>query len=214
MVKRVIKTTFLSRLSRQIRKKRIGLMGGSFNPAHQAHQEIAEVARKQANLSEVWWLVSPGNPLKSTTHMMPFENRLASAATLAANKPWLKVLNYEYELQMAKCFPNNRASTIITVSKLCRQFPVTSFIWIMGADNLIQFIHWKDARKISRLIDILVMNRPKFTFKALSSKSISILGSRCSPYCLGTGLKRKWAYSFSTRNTLSATKVRLDTLRI
>ena len=189
-------------------------MGGSFNPAHQAHKEIAEVARKQANLSEVWWLVSPGNPLKSNTDMKPFEDRLFSAATLAANKPWLKVLDYEYELQKANCFPNSRASTVITVSKLCQQFPVTSFIWIMGADNLIQFINWTDANKISKLVDILVMNRPEFTFKALSSKSISILGSRCSPNCLGNGLKRKWAYSFSTRNTLSATKIRQKTLRL
>ncbi len=183
-------------------------MGGSFNPAHQAHQEIAEVARKQARLSEVWWLVSPKNPLKLDLNMMPFEDRLFSACIFAKNRPWLKVLDYEYQLQRAKCFPNNRASTIITITKLQQQFPATSFIWIMGADNLIQFIHWKDARKISKLVDILVMNRPEFTFKALSSRSVSILGKRCAPHSLGNFPKRKWAYSFLTRNTLSATKIR------
>ena len=78
----------------------------------------------------------------------------------------------------------------------------------MGADNLIQFIHWTDARKISKLVDILVMNRPEFTFKALSSRSVSILGKRCAPNSLGNFSKKKWAYSFSTRNTLSATKIR------
>ena len=183
-------------------------MGGSFNPAHQAHLEIAEVARKQAKLSEVWWLVSPKNPLKTDINMMPFEDRLFAAEKLAANKPWLKVLDYEQQLQRASCFPNNRASTIITISNLRQQFPSTIFIWVMGADNLIQFIHWKHSQKISKIVDILVMNRPEFTFKALSSKSISILGERCSPNCLGKGKKRRWAYSFSTRNTISATKIR------
>ena len=90
----------------------------------------------------------------------------------------------------------------------CLQFPVTSFIWIMGADNLIQFFQWKDPHRIAKLVDIFVMHRPDFTFKALSSKSVSILGSRCPPSHLGTGRKRKWAFSFSTRNTLSATKIR------
>ncbi len=183
-------------------------MGGSFNPAHQAHHEIADVARKEANLSEVWWLVSAKNPFKPDENMMPFEDRLISAITIAGDKPWLKVLDYECQLQRANCFPNNRASSIITISNLRQQFPATTFIWIMGADNLIQFIHWTDAHKISKIVDILVMNRPEFTYKALSSKSISILGNRCSPSCLGSGLNRKWAYSFSTRNTLSATKIR------
>ena len=186
-------------------------MGGSFNPAHQAHKEIAEVAKKQAKLSEIWWLVSPKNPLKSDINMMPFEHRLLSAIMVANNVPWLKVLNYEYQLQIANCFPNKRASTIITLSRLRLQFPVTSFIWIMGADNLIQFFQWKDPHRIAKLVDIFVMNRPDFTFKALSSKSVAILGSRCPPSHLGTGHKRKWAFSFSTRNTLSATKIRKNT---
>ena len=202
------KRTHLLRLSRQIRKQRIGLMGGSFNPAHKAHEEIAEVARKQAKLKEVWWLVSPQNPFKHDAHMLPFNERLNSALKLTWNKPWLKVLDYEYQLQKAKCFPNNRASTVITLSYLRKQFPATSFVWIMGADNLVQFMRWKNAHKIARLVDICVMNRPEFTYKALASKSIAALGTRVSAFTLGSSYKRKWAYSFSTRNTLSATKIR------
>ena len=208
MVKPENKCTQLSRLSRHIRKQRIGLMGGSFNPAHKAHEEIAEVARKQAKLKEVWWLVSPKNPLKHDTYMLPFYERLNSALKLTRNKPWLKVLDYEYQLQKAKCFPDNRASTFITLSYLLKQFPATSFVWIMGADNMVQFIRWQNAHKIARLIDICVMNRPEFTYEAISSRSVAALGTRDSTYNLGGSHKRRWAYSFSTRNTLSATKIR------
>ena len=183
-------------------------MGGSFNPAHTAHEEIAEVARKQAKLKEVWWLVSPQNPLKHDAQMFPFHERLQGAIRLTWNKPWLKVLDYEYQLQKAHCFPDNRASTVITLSYLRKQFPVTSFVWVMGADNLVQFMHWQNAPKIARLVDICVMNRPEFTYKALASRSIASLGKRVSTYNLGSSPKRKWAYSFSTRNTLSATKIR------
>ncbi len=202
------KRTHLSRLSRQIRKQRIGLMGGSFNPAHKAHEEIAEVARKQSKLKEVWWLVSPQNPLKVDAHMLPFHERLNSAIQLTWNKPWLRVLDYEYQLQKAKCFPDNRASTVITLSYLLKQFPATSFVWIMGADNMVQFMRWRNAHKIARLVDICVMNRPEFTYKAIASRSVAALGTRDSTYNLGSSHKRKWAYSFSTRNTLSATKIR------
>ncbi len=202
------KRTHLLRLSRQIRKQRIGLMGGSFNPAHKAHEEIAEVARKQAKLKEVWWLVSPQNPLKHDANMLPFHERLQSALKLTRNKPWLKVLDYEYQLQKAKCYPDNRASTVITLSYLSKQFPATSFVWIMGADNLVQFTRWQKVYKIARLVDIFVMNRPEFTYKALASRSVAMLGIRVSTYNLGSSHKRKWAYSFSTRNTLSATKIR------
>ena len=208
MVKLGNKRTHLSRLSRHLRKQRIGLMGGSFNPAHTAHEEIAEVARKQAKLKEVWWLVSPQNPLKHDAQMIPFHERLQGAIRLTWNKPWLKVLDYEYQLQKAHCFPDNRASTVITLSYLRKQFPVTSFVWVMGADNLVQFMHWQNAPKIARLVDICVMNRPEFTYKALASRSIASLGKRVSTYNLGSRPKRKWAYSFSTRNTLSATKIR------
>ena len=202
------KRTHLSRLSRHIRKQRIGLMGGSFNPAHGAHKEISEVARKQAKLKEVWWLVSPQNPLKHDANMLPFHERLSGAVKLTLHNPWLKVLDYEYRLQKAKCFPDNRASTIITLSYLRKQFPATSFVWIMGADNLVQFMSWRNAPDIARLVDICVMDRPEFTHKALASRSVTVLGTRVSTYNLGSGHKRKWAYSFSTRNRLSATKIR------
>ncbi|MBT5799141.1 MAG: nicotinate (nicotinamide) nucleotide adenylyltransferase [Alphaproteobacteria bacterium] len=206
------KQSYLSRLSRHIRKHPIGLMGGSFNPAHHGHLEIAQIARKQAKLREVWWLVSPQNPLKKNTDMMSFEQRLTNAKNLASHIPWLKVLDYEYQLQKAKCYPKNRASSIITLTHLCRQFPATPFVWIMGADNLIQFSHWKNASKIAQLVDIFVMNRPEFTYHALASRSVTLLGTRGSSHLLGRvdkyTNKRNWAYSFSTRNPISATNIR------
>ena len=179
--------------------RRIGLMGGSFNPAHDGHLYIAEQARVAAGLDEVWWLVSPQNPLKTSDGMAKFEDRLDYARMLAQPR-WLRVLDFERRHHTTK--------TADTLRKLGQLFAHPQFFWIMGADNLVQFMRWQNAPKIARFVDICVMNRPEFTYKALASRSIAALGTRVSTYNLGSSPKRKWAYSFSTRNTLSATKIR------
>ena len=179
--------------------RRIGLMGGSFNPAHDGHLYIAEQARVAAGLDEVWWLVSPQNPLKTSDGMAKFEDRLDYARMLAQPR-WLRVLDFERRHHTTK--------TADTLRKLGQLFAHPQFFWIMGADNLVQFMRWQNAPKIARFVDICVMNRPEFTYKALASRSIAALGTSVSTYNLGSSPKRKWAYSFSTRNTLSATKIR------
>ena len=126
-------------------------MGGSFNPAHSGHLYVAEHARKSASLAEVWWLVSPQNPLKEFEGMGEFEKRLASARSLAKSS-WLRVLDFETRQRTAK--------TADTLRKLCELFSHPQFFWIMGADNLSQFASWDRPEQIANIMPILVMNRP------------------------------------------------------
>lgn len=190
--------------------RRIGVMGGSFNPAHQGHLYIAQQARQAAQLDEVWWLVSPQNPLKSANGMADFEDRLAGARNLAASHHWLRCLDIEEYLQLKTSF-----DSLTRLKKIC---PRACLIWIMGADNLSQFPKWYRAHDIAARIPILVMNRPGYGWQALASKGAAYLGRRNrrhlarllgrrdtnSPHRTG----REWAFNHKTRNPLSATLLR------
>lgn len=190
--------------------RRIGVMGGSFNPAHQGHLYIAQQARQSAQLDEVWWLVSPQNPLKSADGMACFEDRVAGARRLAASHQWLRCLDIEEYLHLKTSF-----DSLSRLQKIC---PRACLIWIMGADNLHQFPDWYRARDIAARNPILVMNRPGYGWRALASKGAAYLGrrNRCQqPRLLGRrhacSAKRaggKWAFNHTTRNPLSATLLR------
>ena len=113
---------------------KIGLLGGSFNPAHCGHLHVSEVALKRLDLDYVWWLVSPQNPLKSTIGMAPLENRLKWCADEALN-PRIRVIDIESEL--------GTRYTIDTLAALKRRFADVKFIWLMGSDNLKNFRRWR-----------------------------------------------------------------------
>ena len=190
--------------------RRIGVMGGSFNPAHNGHLYIAQAAKQSAQLDEVWWLVSPQNPLKSANGMARFEERLEGARRLAASHQWLRCLDIEEYLQLKTSF-----DSLTRVQKIC---PRASLIWIMGADNLSQFPKWYRARDIAASIPILVMNRPGYGWQGLASKGAAYLGQRnrrLKPRLLGRRraniaqrVGREWAFNHKTRNPLSATALR------
>ena len=190
--------------------RRIGVMGGSFNPAHNGHLYIAQAAKQSAQLDEVWWLVSPQNPLKSANGMARFEERLEGARRLAASHQWLRCLDIEKYLQLKTSF-----DSLTRVQKIC---PRASLIWIMGADNLSQFPKWYRARDIAASIPILVMNRPGYGWQGLASKGAAYLGRRnrrLKPRLLGRRraniaqrVGREWAFNHKTRNPLSATALR------
>ena len=190
--------------------RRIGVMGGSFNPAHNGHLYIAQAAKQSAQLDEVWWLVSPQNPLKSANGMARFEERLEGARRLAASHQWLRCLDIEEYLQLTTSF-----DSLTRVQKIC---PRASLIWIMGADNLSQFPKWYRARDIAASIPILVMNRPGYGWQGLASKGAAYLGRRnrrLKPRLLGRRraniaqrVGREWAFNHKTRNPLSATALR------
>lgn len=146
---------------------RVGLLGGSFNPAHGGHRAISLAALDALGLDEVWWLVSPGNPLKdSRPDMAPFPARVASATKMARRAP-IRVSTIEHRL--------GTRYTVDTVTRLRRLYPRKRFIWLMGADNLAQFDQWKGWRTIAREVPIAVIARPGYDSDALAAPAMGWL---------------------------------------
>lgn len=145
---------------------RTGLLGGSFNPAHRGHRRISLEAARRLGLDEVWWLVSPGNPLKEPDAMAPLAARLLSARRAARNAP-IRATAIEEEL--------GTRYTIDTVGKLIRRYPKHRFIWLMGADNLAQLHRWRDWRNIARTVPIAVATRPGYDGEALTAPAMGWL---------------------------------------
>ena len=146
---------------------RIGLLGGSFNPAHGGHRRISLFAREALGLDAVWWLVSPGNPLKPKAGMAPLAARLTSARTQARRAP-IRVTAIEREL--------GTRYTLDTLRALRRRFPKARFVWLMGSDNLAQFHRWKRWREIARTMPIAVIARPGYESAAAASPAAAWLG--------------------------------------
>jgi nicotinate-nucleotide adenylyltransferase len=130
---------------------RVGLFGGSFNPAHEGHAHVAETARRRLGLDRVIWLVSPQNPLKPTDETADLGNRMASARSHARG-PGMIVTDFETRL--------GSAYTIDTVRALKARFPDVRFVWIMGADSLASFHRWRGWTQILREVPVAVVSRP------------------------------------------------------
>ena len=143
-----------------------GLLGGSFNPAHRGHRRITQFTIRALGLDEVWWMVSPGNPLKPKAGMAPLSARVRSARAMSRNAP-IRVTAIEQEL--------GTRYTIDTLRALKRRYPRRRFVWLMGADNLAQFHRWKDWRKIAREMPIAVIARPGYDDAALASPAMAWL---------------------------------------
>lgn len=181
---------------------RVGLLGGSFNPAHRAHRAISLAAIAELGLDEVWWLVSPGNPLKSAAGMAPLPARFASAQRMARRAP-IRVTAIERQL--------GTRYTIDTLRALQRRYPKRQFVWIMGADNLAQFDHWKDWRGIARTMPIAVFTRPGYAAKAFASPAMAWLRRyRVPPKGLIEGLPPRIAWLAFDPDATSATAIRRD----
>ncbi|MPT48895.1 MAG: nicotinate-nucleotide adenylyltransferase [Sphingobium sp.] len=133
--------------------RKIGLLGGSFNPAHGGHRAISLFAMKALGLDEVWWLVSPGNPLKPAKGMAPLSARLARAQHIARRA---RIRPTAIEAEMGTRY------TYDTLRALLHRYPRHRFLWLMGADNLRQFGQWKRARGIARTMPIAVIARPGY----------------------------------------------------
>ena len=148
---------------------RIGLLGGSFNPPHEGHALITRLALNRLALDRVWWLVTPGNPLKSLTGLAALKARVEAARRLDVGP---RVVISDIEAQI------NSRFTCDTLAWLRRRAPGVRFVWIMGADNLRQFHLWRRWRLIAELAPIAVIDRPGSTLKAVSSPA----GAALAPF--------------------------------
>lgn len=152
----------------------VGLLGGSFNPAHEGHVYISKVAMKRLGLDQVWWLVSPQNPLKSTKEMAPLAERYRQGRDIVRH-PRIKVTCLESRLKTQ--------FTQDSLSALKKRYPNVRFIWLMGADNLETFHQWKGWDKIMKMMPICIMHRPKYRLRGLSGKT----ACRFASFRLSTG---------------------------
>jgi nicotinate-nucleotide adenylyltransferase len=146
---------------------RIGLLGGSFNPAHRGHRRISLAAMRMLGLGETWWLVSPGNPLKEgDPDMAPFEARLASAERMARGAP-IRASDFEQR--------EGTRYTVDTVRRLKRRYPEHRFIWLLGSDTLPNFHKWRDYRGLARELPIAVIRRPGYDRQAHAARAMGWL---------------------------------------
>ena len=157
---------------------RIGLLGGSFNPAHGGHRAISLFAMRALGLDAVWWLVSPGNPLKPKAGMASLAARLASARTKTRRS---RIVPTAIEAELGTRY------TLDTLRALRRRYPKAQFVWLMGSDNLAQFHRWRNWREIARTMPIAVIARPGYEGSALASPAAAWLGRfRRPPASLNT----------------------------
>ena len=148
------------------RGMRVGLLGGSFNPPHAAHRAISLFAIKRLQLDRVWWLLTPGNPLKDTGRLRDLGER-AEAAREVADDPRIDISCLEAVI--------GTRYTVDTIMQLRRRVSGVRFVWIMGADNLAQFHRWKDWRRIAAAMPIAVIDRPPQSFRALAAPAAQTL---------------------------------------
>jgi nicotinate-nucleotide adenylyltransferase len=148
----------IARLPAFAKGQTIGLLGGTFDPPHEGHLLVSAIALRRLRLDRLWWLVTPGNPLKSTAGLAETEARVTAARRLALD-PRIAVTGFEAQI--------GSRSTFQTLAWLRRRAPGVHFVWIMGADNLGQFHRWRRWRAIAALAPIAVIDRPGSTLRAL-----------------------------------------------
>jgi nicotinate-nucleotide adenylyltransferase len=188
-----------------IGRRRIGLLGGSFNPAHGGHLHLSLLALRHLALDEIWWLVSPQNPLKPSEGMAPFADRSEQARGIAASHPRIVVSDLESRLGSSRY-------TADTLKILRRRYPRLCFIWLIGADNLIQIPHWQRWSEIFRTVPIAVFDRPSYSLKALSG----IAAKRFANHRIRANSARRlaqmkppaWVFFHTRLDPRSATRIR------
>jgi nicotinate-nucleotide adenylyltransferase len=185
--------------------QRIGLLGGSFNPPHAAHLLISEIALKRLQLDRLWWVITPGNPLKSRHILRPLADRVAACQALIQD-PRIVTTTFEKDLPTA--------FTAATLDFLRVRYPRAQFVWIMGADCLAQFHRWQQWRHIFETMPIAVIDRPAWRLKAHASPAAKTFArQRLAETKAKTlaGLKAPaWTLISGPLSPLSSTKLRAD----
>jgi nicotinate-nucleotide adenylyltransferase len=203
-VREVSKTTMPTVFHSRTRLK-IGLLGGSFNPAHAGHLHMSQVALRALGLDQIWWLVTPQNPLKDQHMMMTLADRCDAASKITKHHPQIKVLSPEEKRPDQLTY-----NTLIWLNKTC---PHAQFIWLMGADNMVQFSAWHRYRDISALMPMAVIDRPGFSYQAISAGG-KLSAQRLHPARMAGLLAHRtltdasWCFIAGKRHNASATAVR------
>jgi nicotinate-nucleotide adenylyltransferase len=181
----------------------IGLLGGSFNPPHTGHLLISEIALRRLGLAKVWWIVSPGNPLKRRADTAPLAQRLVQCRAIARN-PHIVVTDFEADL--------HSPYTASTLAYLKARTPLVRYLWIMGADNLAQFERWRRWREIFTMVPIVVVDRPGWRLKALASKAARAFAGSRVPEADARSLVHRpppaWTFLTGPLSSLSSRAVR------
>ncbi len=182
---------------------RIGLLGGSFNPPHEGHRLLSLTALRRLRLDAVWWLVTPGNPLKNNAGLPSLHVRMAASKALARH-PRIAVSGLEADI--------GTRYTWDTVRYLTRRCPDVRFVWLMGADNLASFHRWQQWQRIAGLLPIAVIDRPGTTLRATRSPmAVRLAGRRLDESdaaLLPTMQPPAWVFIHGPRSTLSSTALR------
>jgi len=187
---------------------RIGLFGGTFDPPHQAHLAAALLALKRLKLDRVWWLVTPGNPLKNTGDLAPLPKRIAAARALT-HHPRIDVTGLEAVIKTRYTYD--------TISWLLARCPGVRFVWIMGADNLRSFHRWQKWRKIAERVPIVVIDRLGPSLYAAASPAGNVLARVRIPEYVAAALPDRkapvWAFLHGLKSPLSSTALRALRMR-
>lgn len=183
----------------------VGLFGGSFNPPHQGHQLVAEIALRRLGLQQLWWMVTPGNPLKSRNDLAPLSERLEASERLARlTDPRIRVTAFEQSL--------GTSYTARTLEHVKARNTGVHFVWIMGADNLAGFHRWQRWQKIATTFPIAVIDRPGSTLSYLSSKMARTFDyARVDEDDAAVLWKKQapaWTFIHGPRSTLSSSALR------
>ena len=186
-----------------IRKRKVGILGGSFNPAHAGHIHISNTARTLLGIDEVWWLVAPQNRLKSSVDMESFDKRLSYARLLTEGISYIKVLDIEEK--------NKLYASYMTINFLNSKSQRVKFIWLMGSDILDNFNNWLYPDSIAKKMYVAVVSRPNFSSSFLNTPQKTKLGKRLKNSKTKTIFLRKkpvWVFLKNRLLSISSSEIR------
>ena len=186
-----------------IRKRKVGILGGSFNPAHAGHIHISNTARTLLGIDEVWWLVAPQNRLKSSLDMENFDKRLSYARLLTEGISYIKVLDIEEK--------NKLYASYMTINFLNSKSQRVKFIWLMGSDILDNFNNWLYPDSIAKKMYVAVVSRPNFSSSFLNTPQKTKLGKRLKNSKNKTIFLRKkpvWVFLKNRLLSISSSEIR------
>ena len=186
-----------------IRKRKVGILGGSFNPAHSGHIHISNTARTRLGIDEIWWLVAPQNRLKSSVGMENFDKRLSYARLLTNEISYIKVLDIEEK--------NKLYASYMTINFLNSKSQKVKFIWLMGSDILDNFNNWLYPDSIAKKMYVAVVSRPNFSSSFLNTPQKTKLGKRLKNSKNKTIFLRKkpvWVFLKNRLLSISSSEIR------